>query len=296
MGRRALVLEAESRLRLCGVESPRREAELLLCHRLGVSRSELYLEGDLAVGPEDRVWLYQGIEQRCEGVPLQYIVGDVEFMGLVLKVDRRVFIPRSETEVLVDAVVAELADAASPLVLDVGTGCGNIAVALAVLVPGARLLASDISSDALDCARENAHLHQVGDRITFAQGDLYAPFDLPVYRSRLDAIVSNPPYVPIHEIGQLPREVRDHEPRVALDGGDDGLAVLGRLVREGRHLLMPGGLLAFEVGEAQADAVSELIGSLGPYGYPKTIHDYAHKERIILARTRSHRQTPRGER
>lgn len=284
--RRALLLRAEEELRAAGVAAPRREAELLLCHRLGASRSELYLEAVRPVNPDDRAWLGRAIEERSRGVPLQYITGDVEFMGLVLALDRGVFIPRPETEILVEAVLARLRESGpTPLILDVGTGCGGIAVALAVLLPHARLLASDTSRAALVCARENARRHGVEERVTFGEGDLFAPFDTPAYRGRLDAIVSNPPYILSNEIEKLPREIRDHEPRESLDGGPDGLAVLRRLIEEGRHLLADGGLLAVEVGEGQAEAVCGLVMKADTYEEPGSVKDYAGIERVVLACT-----------
>jgi release factor glutamine methyltransferase len=285
-GRRALLLWAEKELRAAGVAAPRREAELLLCHRLGASRSELYLEAGRPVSAPDRAWLGRAIEERSRGVPLQHITGDVEFMGLVLALERGVFIPRTETEILVEAVLACLRESSpTPLILDVGTGCGAIAVSLAVLLPHARLLASDTSPAALDCARGNARRHGVEERITFGEGDLFDPFDTSAYRGRLDAIVSNPPYILSQEIARLPSEIRDHEPRNSLDGGPDGLAVLRRLIAEGRRLLTDGGLLAVEVGEGQAEAVAGLVMEAGTYEEPGRVKDYTGIERVVLART-----------
>jgi release factor glutamine methyltransferase len=285
-GQRTLLLEVERILRSGGLAAARREGEILLCHRLGISRAELYINVDVTISPGDRQWLREAVEQRLGGSPLQYITGDVEFMGLSFDIDRRSFIPRPETEVLVETVISQLEESPSVnvTILDIGTGSGVIAIVLAVHLPGAGILASDISSDVLDLARANARRHMVEDRITFSRGDLFAPFDIPELQGAIDIIISNPPYIVSGEMDGLPVEISDHEPRQALDGGPDGLSLLRRLVGEGLRLLKGGGMLALEIGERQAGAVTDLIMASGAYDAPRTVKDYAGKDRAVIAR------------
>lgn len=248
-------------LRDAGVSEPEVKAEQLLAHRLRCRRLELKFRGQERIS--DEVWGRIATDARrlAEGEPIQYVLGCVDFMGHELRADYRALIPRPETEELVDAILhcAPLRELESPLLVDVGTGSGCIAVSLALAWPQARLLATDISGEALGLARENAQRHGVAERVTFIRCDLLSAVSAGV----ADAVVANLPYVRSAEWAQLPREIREHEPRDALDGGKDGLVIISRLVPEARRVLKSKGWLFLETGEEQGPAVSELLREVG---------------------------------
>jgi len=210
-------------------------------------------------------------------VPLAYLTGEREFWSLRLAVDDRVLIPRPETEALVEEALRLLPPA--PRVADIGTGSGAIAVAVATERPDAAVWATDLSAGALEVARANARAHGVEGRVRFAQGDLAEP--LAALAGTLDAVLANLPYVPAAEVDGLAPEVRDHEPRLALDGGGDGLRVVARLLGEAPALLRPGGRLLLEVGAGQAAAVRELAGQ-GAWAVVGTRRDLAGIERVVV--------------
>ncbi|MDR7469429.1 MAG: peptide chain release factor N(5)-glutamine methyltransferase [Armatimonadota bacterium] len=268
-----------------GVEAAGLEAEVLLRHVLGLTRAALYLAWERPLDAAAWGRFCALLEERGRGRPVAYLVGHREFMGLELRVDGRVLIPRPETEVLVEFLLHVLADTPAARVIDVGTGSGAIAVALARFLPQVRVLAVDISAEALAVARENAARHQVADRITFARGDLLAPAPRQGW-NQVDAIASNPPYVDAASAAALPREVRDHEPAVALLAGADGTAFHARLAHEGPPLLRPGGWLVVEVGAGQAQAVSELFARAGTLEEIRTINDLAGIARVVAGRRR----------
>jgi release factor glutamine methyltransferase len=199
-------------------------------------------------------------------------------MGLSFTVTPSVLIPRPETELLVEAVLAELRQEQAPCLLDLGTGSGAIAVSLAVFLPQAQVTAVDLSAAALAVARENARRHQVASRLRFLQGDLYAP----VAGEEFTAVISNPPYIPAAEISRLAATVKDYEPLLALDGGPDGLAFYRRLTRELTLLAAPPSLLALEVGAGQAAAVRQLCLQAGCQAV-RQLPDLAGIPRVILA-------------
>lgn len=264
--RREAVERAAAVLRLRGVPSPRREARWLLAHVLRRSLSELLVHPDDPVGPEGWRRFWSLVERRSRGEPLAYVTGVAEFMGRRFLVNRSVLIPRPETEVLVEVVAGHLRGWPAPLVADVGTGSGAVAVGLALAVPEAAVHAVDISRAALRVARRNVRRHCVSARVTLHWGDLCRPLAAAGLAGRLAAVAANPPYVASGELGVLDEEVRLHEPLVALVAGEDGLAVLRRLVREAPPLLAPRGLLAVEVGWGQARAVEELFVRAGLTG------------------------------
>lgn len=268
-----------------GVEAAGLEAEVLLRHVLGLTRAALYLAWERPV--EAAAWerFCALLEERGRGRPVAYLVGHREFMGLELLVDERVLIPRPETEVLVEFLLHVLREVPAARVIDVGTGSGAIAVALARFLPQARILAVDLSAEALAVARENAARHQVADRITFSRGDLLAPARRQGWH-QVDAIASNPPYIDAARASALPREVREHEPAVALLAGEGGTAFHARLAHEGPPLLRPGGWLAVEVGAGQARAVSQLFARTGTLEQIRTVDDLAGITRVVAARRR----------
>lgn len=267
-----------------GVEAGGLEAEVLLRHVLGLGRAALYLAWKRPITPAAWERFRALLEERARGRPVPYLVGYREFMGVELRVDERVLIPRPETEILVEFLLNVLQGLAEARVIDVGTGSGAIAVALARFLPQVRVLAVDLSADALAVARENAARHRVAERITFARGDLLAPARRRGW-NQVDAIASNPPYVDPANAGTLPQEVR-HEPAVALLAAEGGTAFHARLAVEGPPLLRPGGWLAVEVGAGQAQAVSELFARVGTLGQIRAVNDLAGIPRVVAARRR----------
>jgi len=232
-----------------GVESPRLNAEHLLAHVMGVKRLELYLQFDRPLGEKERAPLRELVRKRGTGIPLQHLLGTVEFHGRVFRSDSRALIPRPETEQLVERALT-YAPLAS--ILDVATGSGVIPISLALERPEASVTATDISPDALSLARENASLLGA-DRILFHETDLMPPGD-----ERFDLITANLPYIPSGEITGLSREVR-HDPMLALDGGADVLDLVRRLIPLASARLAPGGRLLLEIGAGQSDSVTALL-------------------------------------
>lgn len=242
------------------VDAPRLTAELLLSHVLQTSRVKLYVDLDRPLSKEELA-TYRGlIERRMAGEPTQYLTGVREFYNRPFKVDARVLIPRPETELLVEAVLQRLPKDAPGRALDVCTGSGCIAISVAAERPQATVYATDLSPDACALAKENAEALKVADRVHILQGSLFSP--LPA-DALFDVVVSNPPYIATAEIDTLSAEVR-REPRMALDGGPDGLVLIRKVAEGARKHLVPGGLLAMEIGETQGAA---LIGVLQAAGY-----------------------------
>ena len=244
---------AESYLAGRGVENPRLNAEHLLAHALGLKRMELYLQFDRLLGESERAPLRDLVKRRGAREPLQHILGTVEFHGSVFASDKRALIPRPETEQLVEIALELSRPKTSPAILDIGTGTGVIAITLALELPGTTIHATDLSSEALALAGENATRHNIADRIHLSQSDLIpcdaAPFDL---------IVANLPYIPTNEIPTLSEEVR-HDPASALDGGNDGLDLIRRLIDTAPAHLAPGGAILLEIGKGQGDTVASLL-------------------------------------
>ena len=252
--------------RRLGLDNPRLNAEVLLGKVLGLERIMVYARFDQPVGERERDEFRALVRRRADGEPLQYLLGSTEFYGRRFELTPAVLIPRQETELVVEKCLAKATDA--PLwAADIGTGSGAIAVTLAAERPTLHVIATDLSADALALAARNAAAHGVADRVLTARGDLTGPVRglLPADRAGLDLLVSNPPYVRTGDIAGLEPEVRDHEPRQALDGGPDGLDVLRRLVPAAAELLLPGGWLVLELGERQADAVRQLAEGTGAF-------------------------------
>jgi len=268
---RDLLVAATEELERAGVPSPRVDAEWLLAHALGVSRTELYADGNEA--PPQRERLFRELVARRAGrEPLAYVLGEWGFRRLTLQVDPRVLIPRPETEVLVERCLELLAGRSEPTVLDIGVGSGAIALAIADEHPGATVVATDSSTDALAVARQNAD--RLGLPVELVEGPLFAGLQGP-----FDLVVANPPYVAPDEMDALPPEVAEHEPRSALieSGQTEEIAdqALPRLV--------PGGSLALEVADGKADDVADLMRSLG-YEEVAIGKDLAQRERVVDGR------------
>lgn len=249
-------------LKHADVEAPVMEAGALLCSVLKCDRTFLYTHGEEELGGETAGRFLRLAALRAQGKPLQYITGHQEFMSLDFRVDPHVLIPRQDTETLVEAVLRHavtLGQGRELHLLDIGTGSGCIAISLAHYLENLRVTAVDISAGALKVAAENAVLNKVEEKITFVQGDIFDLWKRGRENRVYDVIVSNPPYIRSEEIARLQREVRDHEPVSALDGGKDGLTFYRFLAQMSPRHLKPGGYLAFEVGYDQAGTVGELM-------------------------------------
>jgi release factor glutamine methyltransferase len=261
-----------------GVESPRLNAELLVGHALARTRMQLYLEFERPLTEPELEKIRPLVRRRGQREPLQYIVGEVEFHGLRLKVDRRALIPRPETELLVAHVIALCAAAPPARILDLGTGSGAIAIALATMLPGAAVTAVDLSAGALALARENAAAAGVEARISFVASDWFAA--LPP--GRFDAIVGNPPYLSAAETAETAPEVRGHEPALALTAPGDGVDHLARIIADAPHFLADGGLLALETGIAQHARLRELATAAG-FARTESRPDLTGRDRFVCA-------------
>jgi release factor glutamine methyltransferase len=262
-------------------EHPRRSAEWLLSAATGLSRLELYAYHDRPLTPEERVSLRESVKRRAAGEPLQYVTGEVAFRHLIVKVCPGVLIPRPETEVLVGEVLAAIHDIDQPQVADVCTGSGCIALSIAQEHEGARVWAGDIAPVAVEVAAQNSERLGFSDRISVHEGDLLGGFPVEL-RGALDAVVSNPPYIPSADVPELPAEVAGFEPHLALDGGPDGLGVFRRLLSDSRHWLAPGGYLAVELDERMARTAAE--EALEWYEDVRVVSDLAGRDRIVVAR------------
>lgn len=276
-------------LRGKGIEQGRLDGEHLLAHALGLGRLQLYLQYERPLTPEELATYKPLLRRRARREPLQYILGRASFRELELRTDPRALVPRPETERLVHEVL-EWAAARHPgstsggalTALDVGTGTGCIALSLAREGPFDRVLATDTSEDALDLARENAEEAGVEDRVELVAGPLYEP----VGGRRFDVVVANPPYVAESEREELQPEVRDWEPGEALFAGPDGLDVLRALVAGAPRHVLPGGLLALEVGLGQAESVTGLVRATGAFRTPSVRRDLTGRPRMVLAEAR----------
>jgi len=251
----AALLEAAQMLRRAGVPEARREAGSLLAHVINCDRTFLISHAEDSITHSNFEAFRECIRRRASGEPLQYITGHQEFYGLDFIVNKNVLIPRPETELMVERAATLIPQESSSLICDVGTGSGCIVVALLHTKPLARAVALDISGVALKVAIQNAMRHGVAERVIFAVSDCFASV---AADARFDLIVSNPPYVAAQAFAGLQREVRDHEPSVALTPGADGLVIISRLL-EGHQYLKPSGYLLMEIGFDQSAAVESLI-------------------------------------
>lgn len=263
-----------------GVESPRLQAEHLLAHLLKLPRMKLYLSFERPLTPAEADAMRELVRRRGQREPLQYIVGSICFCGLEIAVNRHVLVPRPETELLAEAGWQFLSSLKShpPTALDFGTGSGCIAIALAVKCPGARITATDVSPEAIELARRNAESNGVREKIEFFCGE---GLGMLMTHSRFDLIISNPPYIPSGEIEMLQPEVRDFEPRGALDGGPDGLDVFRLLAVQAGSFLNPGGRLLLEFGDGQASALTQMFEAQ-KWVVEAVREDYTHRQRILV--------------
>jgi release factor glutamine methyltransferase len=273
-----------------GIDTPRLDAEVLLACLLNVDRVGLYVHFDQPLTARETDLYRRLIRRRARREPVQYITGKQEFWSLEFRVGPQVLIPRPETELLVQRALDRLKEAApcgspSLTILDLGTGSGAIAVSLAKELPHARLWATDLSSDALELARENAARHDVSGRVTFLQGDLWDPLrgkDL-----AFDVILSNPPYVATAEYAALPAEIRDHEPPLALKAGEEGMTIIERIIGAAEEYLCAGGWLLMEMAPHQTEKALALLTRVQGFEEIMRSKDYARSYRVVEARKKA---------
>ena len=274
------------------LDRARSEAEILLAHSLGMRRIDLYLNHDKPLGKDELSRFKALIKRRVKREPLAYITGAREFWSLTLAVNPSVLIPRPETECLVEVVLPVLDNTggSTKRVLDLGTGSGAVVIALAHERPEHRYVATDRSLAALQTARENACSHQVNHRIDWFCGcweQALAPD-----RGIFDLIVSNPPYIRSHDLNNLQPEIRNHEPSMALDGDEDGLACLRRIIVTACRFLRIGGMLAIEMGCDQANDVLTIARQVGCYDTPRIYKDYSGHDRVAVVKNMQGRRNP----
>ncbi len=304
-----LLAKARQRLAEAGCATPALDAEILLAHTLAQERTWLYIHPRKRIGQEQLAMFNQLLDRRARREPVAYIVGRKEFFGLEFQVNRHVLIPRPETELLVETALEVVASAGqvaigqrgiefsqskthtvlagqrqgnqkpSIHIVDVGTGSGCIAIALATRLPGVTLFAIDVAANALALARQNARRHNVTDRIAFLRGSLLQPLDQAV-----DLIVSNPPYVSRSELQEVSPEISQYEPRLALDGGEDGLTVIGQLLLQAKDRLRPGGAMLVEIGSTQGHRVVQLARDCFPTAGVSVKKDLAGLDRLLVVR------------
>jgi release factor glutamine methyltransferase len=268
------------------VDSPRLSAELLLAHVLGVPRIKLYTDYERPLGEKELATFRDLVKRAGEQEPIAYLTGKSYFFNLELAIGTGVLIPRPDTETLVENVLQLIRNTPgmdSPRLLDLCTGSGCIACAIASRVKTASVTAIDLSEAAVAVAKQNAEQLKVADRVTVLQGDLYAPLTDTVDAQPFHMIVSNPPYIPSDQIASLDRNVRDYEPRLALDGGPDGLAIHRRILEQAAYRLLPGGHLFMEIAFDQGERAMELASSQHDLENVRLLKDYGGKDRVVTA-------------
>ncbi|MEA3358337.1 MAG: peptide chain release factor N(5)-glutamine methyltransferase [Thermodesulfobacteriota bacterium] len=273
-------------LREKDIENPRLCAEVLLGYQLKKTRVDLYLEFDRPLNEFELNGFRSLIKRRLKREPLQYITGHREFWSLDFLVNPSVLIPRPETEILIEEALKLrkenlLPQSSKPKILDLCTGCGVIAISLAKEITLADVWASDISSKAINTAKTNAKLHNVESQIKFFQGDLWKPFQS--FSENFDIIISNPPYVLTEMIQNLSPEIYLYEPKIALDGHENGMYFIEKIIKESCEYLKPGGWLLMEMGPDQTEKALSLLESLKFYDYIEKIMDYGKKFRAVKA-------------
>ena len=287
-------------LRDSDIEAASLDAEVLLAHVLHCRRTDLYVDFDRALSEEDISNFMEFVQKRIMRMPLQYITGHSEFMSIDFIVNQSVLIPRPETEFVVESVIRKAnlfatanlpqarLDAQKTLnIFDIGTGCGNIAVSLAVNLKNVRIYACDVSKDALSVARTNAKRRNVSEMISFLQGDLFDAFKDLDLKGKVNFIVSNPPYVAETERAELQPEIINHEPELAIFGGRDGLTFYRRIFSETPDWLTPDGYLVMEMGEGQANSIAALIRESAHFDGLEFVKDLQKIDRVLIAHVKN---------
>ena len=280
-----LLSVAADYLRQKGIENPRLTVEVLLAYVLKLDRIGLYLDFDKPLTKKEVSDFRALVQRRIAHEPLQYITGKQEFWSLDFEVNRKVLVPRPETEILLEQAISLSKTVQSSSlrfcrILDLCTGSGVVAVVAAREIDHARVWAADISEDALAVAKRNADAHKVSEKIEFLQGDLWAP----IRNLRFDLILSNPPYVSSSEYPDLPPEVRDYEPKIALDGKNEGLYAIKKIIKYAPHFMDSGGWLLIEMSPQQTEKVMTMMDQMKAYTNIKRVKDYSRSYRVVLAR------------
>ncbi len=294
---REILSLGEKQLIESGIKDAARDSKSLYCYLIGIPMNKLFMEYQYRLQDLLCEQYFDLVDRRAAGEPLQYIVGNQEFMGLEFKVDPRVLIPRMDTETLVDnalCLIKEgrltnegariIGDKNAWNILDLCTGSGAIGISIASLAArDVKVMLSDVSKDALEVARENVKLNKVGDSVKVVQGDLFSPFKKLFKKQKFDMIVSNPPYIESGEITSLQREIKEHEPMSALDGGSDGLDFYRRIANEAPDYLEDCGVILLEIGDTQGEAVKALLeGTERKFSEVRIIRDLAGRDRVVF--------------
>ncbi len=280
----SLITWTQRALEASGATNASQEGLWLLGHALGLKHHELASRKEQEVLADEWARVESLVARRVSHEPIQYILGSQEFCGLDFLVNPAVLIPRPETELLVQEALKEGGFAEGSVLVDVGTGSGCVAVTVATILSGTRIFAVDHSAAALAVARENAERHGVSDNIIWKEGDLLSPLREYDLAGRVDAIISNPPYIPESLWDGLQPEVRDFEPKMALVAGPKGTEFHERLLHDAREYLVPGGLLVMELGQGQEALVKQVADRIGGYTGLQTVKDEAGIERVLIAR------------
>jgi release factor glutamine methyltransferase len=274
----ALRQQATARLIAANVvDAPQLTAEVILAHALNITRTQLLARSDETLTPEQLVRFETDLARVVNGEPLAYVVGHREFYDLDLITDRRALIPRPETECLIEYALAHFAAHPAPVIADVGTGCGAIAITLAKHLPRARMIATDLSADAIELARTNAGRNEVEARIDFRVGDLLEPIGEP-----LDLLAANLPYIDDKDWPFLAKTIRGHEPRMAFLGGPDGLDLVRRMLHDAPRVVRSGGLILMEIGAYQGEDVTAIARQSFPSARISIKPDYAGLDRLAV--------------
>lgn len=274
----ALRQQATARLIAANVvDAPQLTAEVILAHALNITRTQLLARSDETLTPEQLVRFQTDLARVVNGEPLAYVVGHREFYDLDLITDRRALIPRPETECLIEYALARFADHPAPVIADVGTGCGAIAITLAKHLPRARMIATDLSADAIELARTNAGRNEVEARIDFRVGDLLEPIGEP-----LDLLAANLPYIDDKDWPFLAKTIRGHEPRMAFLGGPDGLDLVRRMLHDAPRIVRSGSLILMEIGAYQGEDVTAIARQSFPNARISIKPDYAGLDRLTV--------------
>jgi release factor glutamine methyltransferase len=280
----ALLALGAEQLKEAGIADSRWDSEVLLMHAMGIQRARLYAHMDDAVASDIQGIFLDMIQRRATCMPVQYITGHQEFMGMEFYVAPGVLIPRPETEHVVETALSLAKDQPVLQLVDLGIGSGAIAISIARYHPGAKIYGVDISADALTIAHKNIHRYQLEGRITTVHGDLWEALTCSGMNGRVDGIVSNPPYIADKEMDMLEQQVKDYEPLTALSGGADGLDFYRRILDGLDRFLAPQGWIVLEVGAGQGVAVKHLMDQTGILEPAQVVHDYMGWERVLWSR------------
>lgn len=281
-----ILKEAVEKLKLSGIATPQLDAEVILSHLLGVERVRLHIYPEMEISQEICQSFWRDVEKRLNKMPVQYIIKQQEFMGLDFFVEEGVLIPRGDTEILVEKVLDLYQHHychQAVEILDIGVGSGAITVALGKYIEKSRLYGVDISLKALEIATKNAERHGIKEKITFLHGSLFEALKGKDLEGTFDFVVSNPPYIPRQTITSLSREVKDYEPLLALDGGEDGLDFYRRILEKASVFLKTDGWLVFEFGYDQGHHLMDMMGKVG-YHQVEIIKDLAGLDRVVVGR------------